>query len=417
MVTTLKEIFDNEWEDFRKTSNSPDLKRKAVHDNVWKMRYCKTPWMGVAVYQCPVHFEEVKLFACTCKSRFCPPCGFKANQVWFHNLMQRVLRCEHQHLVFSLPYELRELARFNRRKIFRLMARTANAAIMRFIRKRKNLNYLPGMVAILHTFGSGLKWHIHFHVLITAGGMRGDKFIFNGYLNEKALKETWKAKFLKGLRKLYRKELLANAVGRHPGQTFLSMLSDIYEDNWHTWIGDTDKDSIFTISYIGRYAKRACISQKGITKYRIHEEVEWEERSKKKKTPAHCRHRKPPSEFIDLLIQHIPDHYEHQIYYYGLYSPYHLGRGQYQKAKQILEKKLPEQMQNAFSSKDGAKVLTYRQLMRWTHDLDPMECSICKKTLELTGIIFFNPGLPKDRDILDNYEIKKYQLVKKADTS
>ena len=417
MVITIKEIFSNEWEDFRKTSDSPDLKRKAVHENVWKMQYCKTPWMGVIVCQCPEHYNEVRLFACTCKSRFCPTCGFKANQVWFHNLTQRVLRHEHQHLVFSLPYELRELARFNRRKVFCLMAKTINATIMRFVNKRKHLQYLPGMVLILHTFGSGLKWHIHFHVLITAGGMRGDKFIFNGYLNEKALKETWKAKFLGGLRKLYFQGALVNATGNYPVQTFLGMLSAIYEKNWHAWIGETEADSIFTISYIGRYAKRACISQKGITRYRIHEEVEWEERSKKKKTPAHCRHRQPPAEFVRLIIQHIPDHYERQIYYYGLYSPYHLSRGLYQKAKQILEKRLPEQMQNAHSSKDGAKILTYRQLMRWTHDFDPMECSICKKTLRVTGILFFNPGLSKDRDILDNYEIKDYQLVKKSDTS
>lgn len=331
--------------------------------------------------------------------------------------MQRILRCDHQHLVFSLPAELRELARFNRRRVFRLMARTLNASIQQFIRKRKNLNYLPGVLAILHTFGTGLKWHLHFHVLITAGGMRDNTWIYNGYLNEKALKMVWKAKFLRGLRRLYHKGLLVNATGRQPGESFLQMLSAIYENRWHTWIGDVAEDALFAAAYIGRYAKRACISQKGICEYRIHQEVVWEERSKKRKTPKHCRYRKPPAEFIRLLIQHIPDRYEHQIYYYGLYSPYHLSRESYKKAKQILEKRLPEYMQNAYSAKDGATVLTYRQLMRWTHDIDPMQCRICGETLQVTGIIFFNPGLPKDRDILLNYEIKDYQLVKKADTS
>ena len=373
--------------------------------------------MGLVIAQCRKHFAEARLFACTCKSRFCPSCGFKANLVWLHNLMQRVLRCDHQHLVFSLPCELREVARYNRRRVFRLIARTTNAAIMQFIRKRKNLNYLPGLVAILHTFGSGLKWHVHFHVLVTAGGLRDNTWICNGYLNEKALKAAWKAKLLRGLRRLYNKGLLVNAAGRHPGESFLKMLSSIYENRWHTWIGDTAEDAICAASYIGRYAKRACISQKGIREYRIHQEVAWEERSKKRKTPKHCRYRTSPAEFIRLLIQHIPDRYERQIYYYGLYSPYHLSRGQYQTARQILETKNKNRKLPAFSKKGEATILTFRQLMQWTHDFDPMRCSICGETLQVTGIIFFNPGLPKDRDILDNYEIKNYQLVKKPDTS
>ena len=36
-------------------------------------------------------------------------------------------------------------------------------------------NYIPGFYVVLHTFGSDIKFNPHFHVLITAGGIRLDK--------------------------------------------------------------------------------------------------------------------------------------------------------------------------------------------------------------------------------------------------
>ena len=35
--------------------------------------------------------------------------------------------------------------------------------------------YIPGFFIVLHTFGSDIKLNPHFHVLITAGGLRLDK--------------------------------------------------------------------------------------------------------------------------------------------------------------------------------------------------------------------------------------------------
>lgn len=419
MVITLQQIFYNEWEDVCLRSHSSDLKRKAVHDNIWKLIKCKTPWMGLMIYQCPKHFEVVKVLPCTCKSRFCISCGYKATQVWLHKLMQRVLPCDHQHLVFALPCELRDLAKANRQLIFGLMAKNINAVIKQYLKKHKKLNYLPGIVALLHTFGSGLKWHIHFHVMITAGGHRDGEWIGNDYLDEDALKKSWKAKLLAGLRKMYRKGQLVSATGRYPGESFLQMLSEIYEKNWYAWIGEVEEDSIFSFAYIGRYAKRACISQKGIISYVPHKTIAWKGRSKKKEAPDICAHRATTREFIELLIQHIPDRYECQVYYYGLYSPYHLGKkGLWQKARKILEQKIKKEKPLLADIKELSKkvVLTFSKLMEWTHDIDPLRCPICGEPLRRTGIIFLNPGIPADRDILDNYVVKDYALVKKGDT-
>lgn len=402
MTIKLKTILENEWEDFKNNSDSAELKREAVHDNVWKLLHCKTLWIGLQVYQCEDHHEEVRLVPCTCKSRFCPSCGYKANLIWLNQLLERALPCDHQHLIFTLPFELRDLAKSNRRVIFNLMSRTLWRTINQFLKKHKNLGYQPGAVAILHTFGKGLRWHIHFHVLITAGGLREGKWVENGYLSGEYLKRAWKAKMLAGLRKLYRNGKLVNTVGRHPGQSFGQMLSEIYDKNWFVWIDAPKGDSTFSFVYIGRYAKRACISQKGIIEYRKGKEVVWKERSKIP-VPDICANRATPQEFLELLITHIPNRYDHQVHYFGLYSSRQKNT-LYAKALEILPKK------TSFEKRK----FDWQTILGWTHDLNPLTCPKCGKKMKLTCILFFNPRVPAEQDLLLNYEIKDYQLVEKS---
>lgn len=286
---------------------------------------------------------------------------------------------------------------------------------MQFIRKHKSLKYTPGIVSILHTFGKGLKWHVHFHVLITAGGMKKQglrwKWITNTYLNEEYLKKTYRAKMLSGLRKLYRRGKLNNARGKHPLQTFEQMLKEIYEKSWYVWIDEAKGDGIVAFQYIGRYCKRACISQKGIIQYDKGKLIAWKERKRKIETPDICAYRASPDEFLELLIQHIPDAYNHIVRYYGLYSSRNR-KTLYLKACKAFKK-------NVFIEKVQSSINSgFNKLLSLMHGVEPLTCPICKNQLTLTGIIFFNPLIPKDRDILLNHEVKNYELVAKSpDTS
>ena len=79
MTVKLKTIFNNEWDKVVASSKTYDLKRSSVQDNVWKLLHCKTLWMGIQIYQCKKHPQQTRLVPNTCKSRFCPSCGYKAN--------------------------------------------------------------------------------------------------------------------------------------------------------------------------------------------------------------------------------------------------------------------------------------------------------------------------------------------------
>ena len=321
-----------------------------------------------------------------------------------------MLPCDYQHLVFTLPYELRDLAKHNRRLNFNLMSSCLSASLMQFIKKNTPLGYVSGIVSIIHTFGKGMKWHPHFHVLITAGGMKQNKWMDNSYLNEDFFKKSYKAKMLKGLRKLYRQEKLVKAKGIHPYQSFLKMLSDIYEKNWYVWIDQARGNGIVAFQYIGRYCKRACVSNKGIIAYKEGKLVKWKER-RTVDTPDICAYSKTPHDFLELLIQHIPNTYDHQVRYYGIYSSRNK-KTLYVAACKIFKRK-------AYLKKTLSGTLSrFSKLMRLLHGFDPLVCPICEKDLTLTGIVFFNPLNPHDKDILLNHEIKNYVLVEKQpDTS
>ena len=61
----------------------------------------------------------------------------------------------------------------------------------------------------------------------------------------------------------------------YPGQTFEQLLSEIYHKDWYVWIDRVKGDGTFAFIYLGRYAKRACVSQKGIIEYRKGKVVVW----------------------------------------------------------------------------------------------------------------------------------------------
>ena len=59
---------------------------------------------------------------------------------------------------------------------------------------REKGGYVPGVVCVLHTFGSVLNFNVHIHTLITEGGLSSDRtaWIGNEFIPWKMLKERWK---------------------------------------------------------------------------------------------------------------------------------------------------------------------------------------------------------------------------------
>lgn len=80
--------------------------RPAIIENVNRMIHCDDPSHGGAMYGCP-RCGNLKFVPFSCKSRFCPSCGNKYNQLRSFHMSCKLVACVHRHCVFTIPEELR----------------------------------------------------------------------------------------------------------------------------------------------------------------------------------------------------------------------------------------------------------------------------------------------------------------------
>gem|GEM_PF-3978027 len=92
---------------------------------------------------------------------------------WTNERLSDVLDVDYHHLVFTVPWQLRSITLANPKVMLGLMFRSVSISLQSWTKKYGG--YTPGIYCIVHTFGSDLKYHPHFHVLITAEGLSLDK--------------------------------------------------------------------------------------------------------------------------------------------------------------------------------------------------------------------------------------------------
>jgi hypothetical protein len=408
MVPIITRIFKENWRKACAESNSPQLKRAAVLKNVEKIIMCRTLWLGAKEFRCEnKKCDHVIFVPNTCKSRFCPSCGFKATLNWQGAFMRRVIPADYQHIVVSVPVLVKELFYDNRRAIVGLMFRAASRSILEFCKKKEG--YLPGLVGVFQSFGKSLNDHPHFHLIRTAGGISlddGKTWLDSSYLPEAAIKARFKAKILKGLRGLHREGKLRGPFGKLSYKEFNRRLNLIWEKQWWIGIGRADEtDDLIPYFYISRYLFRAPISSRRIVDYVKGRVVRWLPQSKYE-LPRTMAFSNTPTEFIEKLVTHIPDEYDHQIFYSGLYAPAY--RKTYYQAARDHFKKIGKDL---IDLKEG-KPLKWAQMLEMSTGEKPLECPKCGSKMKYHRFLFF---FLKE---IEKFELVKYRIVeKKIDSS
>jgi hypothetical protein len=154
---TIKEIFQDNWDDFvlEMLSQGKQI-RKTILEEVDKVINCQNPDLGFALYACPTcHVQKRVPF--TCKSRFCNCCGAKYSAQRALAMESVMLKSSHRHVVFTIPQQLRKYFAHNR-LLLNLLFTAANDTVRYYFNSRnKAENFVPGSICILHTFGRDLK--------------------------------------------------------------------------------------------------------------------------------------------------------------------------------------------------------------------------------------------------------------------
>lgn len=169
------------------------------------IRRCRTPEAGQMLVQC-VRCGHTIWRPRSCGHRSCPQCQNHEASIWLGRQQAKLLPVEYFMATFTLPYEMRFLARDNQTLIYNLLFVCVSTTLKDFGLNPKHLGADIGMTAILHTHSRRLDYHPHIHVVVPGGGVnktrkqwkkKKGKYLFNSF----ALAKVFRARFLEALNK------------------------------------------------------------------------------------------------------------------------------------------------------------------------------------------------------------------------
>lgn len=265
-MNSLRGIFKLNWKTFLK--KNPYLRKVEVHE-VSKMLNCPKT---------------------SCNSRICSSCGKRYADQWSKGLL--LFNVPHLHITLTVSSLLWLYLRKEKLKVFMDCAIVA-------VKQYFNKNFQLGCIVFLHTFGRDLYYKPHLHVLATKGGFCDGKFNDIKRLSEK-----------RKLGLFWRNTIMANfdfedlKISRILFRQFVTHI---------TMINNKNK----LIKYITRYSRHPVIANNRIISFN--------------KKFVHCYYishktrkrvevRKLNNNFINVIIQHIPERHFRIVRHYGVYA-------------------------------------------------------------------------------------------------
>jgi hypothetical protein len=290
--------------------------RRALRD----LQVCRTPACGGHVQQCAQCGRTIYAYH-SCRNRTCPKCHRAQTERWVAQHRARLLPCPYYLLTFTLPAELRALARDHAKAVYGLLMQSAAAALQILARDPRYVGGRLGALAVLHTWTRALLYHPHVHLLVTAGGLAPDGTQWlapqhSAYLVPvQALSVIFRAKLCAGLKK-------AGFLTRVPPAA------------WHkSWVvhcqpaGRGEQ----VLDYLGRYVFRI-----GISNSRLEQIADGQVTFRYRDNRTHAlRHVTLAGvEFLQRFLQHVLPRGCPKVRYYGLWSP--TCRGRLEQARMLL---------------------------------------------------------------------------------
>lgn len=379
----LKQIFSDHWEGFLRKYHTL-LSRPAIAKNIHKMLLCGTEAMGFHQYQCPQCGYEKKVFH-TCKSRFCPSCGMAQTKRWKEKFNLLFAQTSYKHVIFHPPSEFRDYFKIGKSTYFNMLFTTAHQALQEWYLLK---GYLPGIMAVIHTFGRDKKFTPHIHMLVTCGGLDTSYTqwitpIKDGFIPHQILRNSFQKHFLANMQQLWKNQLMDTIpLSRYHMFTLgfqSKLIQTVLEKVWFVWVGKKLDNAFNAVSYVARYTKRPPIAESSILDYDGNTVVFTfvEHKSQKRECLTLSA-----EEFMKLLIRHIPDNNFRVVRYYGFLS--NRVRGELLPKVFML---LGHDYWKAKAALSHLGSFWQRQLELFTQ-LNPLICDLCLVPLSLTSVVY-----------------------------
>lgn len=209
---------------------------------------CRTEQYGQMQLSCQsCHWQTAHYLSCGHRS--CNRCQNHCTTEWLQRQQAKLLPVEYFMVTFTLPYELRTLAKANQKVVYTLMFQCAVATLKGFGLNDKAFAAELAMTGVLHTHTRRLDYHPHVHMIVPGGGVNKrrnewrkikGRYLFNGF----QLATVFRARLLKAIQ-----------------QSGLKMPKTPKE-----WVVQCEQvgRGLPALKYLSRYLYRGVISNKNI---------------------------------------------------------------------------------------------------------------------------------------------------------
>ena len=264
--------------------------------------------MGGHVFECN-HCGRQQYSYHSCRNRSCPKCHKSDTQAWLQARQKELLPVPYYHVIITLPHELRAFVRHHQQEAYGLLIKSAADSVIKLAADPHYVGGQVGVMAVLHTWGSNLSYHLHVHCLVTGGGLSPDG-------------QTWmpaRDEYLvpvKALSRLFRK-IFRRRIERHFKDIRLPRY--VWQKEWVAHSKPVAQGTRTVLNYLARYIHRVAITNSRIISI---DNGKVTFRYKDSKSGAYIKTMTiSAEEFIRRFLQHALPAGVHKVRYYGLWSP------------------------------------------------------------------------------------------------
>lgn len=235
----------------------------AQHRVLDALEGCRTAALGGHLERCERCGRERPVYN-SCRNRHCPKCQAFAKARWLEARRAELLPVGYFHVVFTLPHGLNGLLGYNPRRLYHQLFASAATTLQAFAHNQ--LGATLGVLAILHTWDQRLRYHVHLHCVVAAGGLADDRQRWvptprpNFLFALAPLAAKFRGHFLAHLREAHQEGALRLPGTLTPHGAFQQRLDTLYDQRWVVYIKPPFDGPARVLDYLGRYTHRVAIA-------------------------------------------------------------------------------------------------------------------------------------------------------------
>ncbi len=301
-MTTLGEIFRRYGPAYREkfAAQLSVSQRTAMR----AIEQCRTEALGGHVYTCPA-CATVRYHYHSCRNRHCPTCQQGQAETWLAQQQELLLPVPYFLVTFTLPADLRSIARKHQGEVYALLFRSSALALQQLAADPRFLGGQIGMLGVLQTWTRDLRYHPHIHYLVPGGALARDGTTWLGVkgrvlLHVKPLAKLFRGKVRAGLRQLGLEPEVPRKTWRQP------------------WVVDCRPvgSGQAALKYLAPYIFRVALSNNRIVGV-TNDQVTFRYRVGDTKKTKTCT--LPAEKFIARFLQHVLPKGFVKVRYFGLF--------------------------------------------------------------------------------------------------